>query len=75
MNLLIYYLDYIKKYIFFERNENMEVNYYKREVELLKEFLLENYLKNGLTDEILELSNFIDKLITKSLIKNYDYRN
>lgn len=75
MNLLIYYLDYIKKYIFFERNENMEVNYYKREVELLKEFLLENYLKNGLTDEILELSNFIDKLITKSSIKNYDYRN
>lgn len=53
----------------------MEVNYYKREVELLKEFLLENYLKNGLTDEILELSNFIDKLITKSSIKNYDYGN
>lgn len=53
----------------------MEINCCKREVELLKKLLLENYLKNGLTDEILELSNFIDKLINKFSIKKYDYGN
>lgn len=46
----------------------MSYLYHEREFELLIKLLLENYLKKGLTDEMLELSIFIDKL----LIQNKD---
>lgn len=46
------------KKIFSEKNLIKE-----RELEILIKFLMEIYSRKGLTDEILELSTFIDKLL------------